>query len=69
MTIRRDPVFEHAASCVVLQVGNNGDRRPTKEKSTGVIDPVIAGLQATAVAIEHGAMTPPAYSTESDIIF
>ena len=69
MTIRTDPVFEHAASCVVLQVGNNGDRRPTKEKSTGVIDPVIAGLQAVAVAIEHGAMTPPAYSTNEDIIF
>ena len=69
MIMRRDPVLEHCVSCVQLMVGSNGDRRPTKDKSTGVIDAVIAGLQATAVAIEAGAMTPPAYKTSNDVVF
>ncbi len=68
MTIRKDPVFEYAVNNVQMNVGQNGDRRPTKEKSTGIIDPCIAGIQATAIAIEQGAMLPPAYRTEEDII-
>ena len=68
MTIRRDPVVEHTFNNVQILTSMNGDRRPTKEKSTGCIDPAIAGLQATAVAIEHGAMDPPAYRTQQDII-
>ena len=68
LTMRRDPVFEHCVNNVQLMVGANGDRRPTKEKSTGVIDAVIANIQATAIAIDRGAMTPPAYRTEADII-
>ena len=69
MTICKDPVLEHAVQNVVLLTGQNGDRRPTKDKSTGCIDPVIAGIQATAVAIEKGAMTPPAYKTSGDVVF
>lgn len=68
LTLRRDPVFEHCVNNVQLMVGANGDRRPTKEKSTGVIDPCIAAIQATAIAIEAGAMQPPAYRTEADIV-
>ena len=68
MTLRRDPVFEYAVNNVQLMVGQNGDRRPTKEKSTGIIDPCIAGIQATAIAIDKGAMDPPAYRTEADIV-
>ncbi len=67
MTIRRDPVLEHCVSNVQIITDANGNRRPAKDKSTGVIDAVIAGVQATAVAIQAGAMTPPAYRTESDI--
>ena len=39
MTIHKDAVLEHAIGNVQLMVGQNGDRRPTKEKSTGCIDP------------------------------
>ena len=67
MTIRRDPILEHCIQNVQLTTSVNGDRRPTKERSTGVIDAAIAGLQATAVAIEASAMQPPAYRTELDI--
>ncbi len=68
MVLQEDPVFMHAVGNVRLVTGINGDRRPTKEKSTGVIDPVIAALQATAIAIEHGALRPPAYRTDDDLI-
>ena len=69
MTVRQDPVLEHCLQNVNLVVGVNGDRRPTKEKSTGCIDAVIAGIQATAIAIEQGALTPPAYKTNDDVVF
>ena len=69
MTFRRDPVLEHAFQNVNLVVGMNGDRRPAKDKATGCIDPVIASIQATAVAIEHGAMMKPAYRQDSDMTF
>ena len=69
MTVRQDPVLEHCLQNVNLVVGVNGDRRPTKEKSTGCIDAVIAGIQATAIAIEQGALTPPAYKTSDDVVF
>ncbi len=69
LTIAKDPVLEHCFANVNLVVGQNGDRRPTKEKSTGCIDAVIAGIQATAIAIEQGAMTPPAYKTNEDVVF
>ena len=68
MKIRKDPCFEHCMNNVQMVVGPNGDRRPTKQKSTGCIDPAVAMIMATAVAIEAGALDPPAYRTEADII-
>jgi len=68
ITMRRDPVLEHSIGNVQLVTSHNGDRRVTKEKSTGVIDPVVAGIMSTAVAIEKGALKPPAYRTETDIV-
>ena len=67
MKLRRDPVFEHCMNNTQLQTGINGDRRPTKIKSTGCIDACVASIQATIVAIEAGSMDPPAYQTEHDI--
>ena len=67
MKIRKDVCFEHCMNNVQMVIGPNGDRRPTKQKSTGCIDPAIAMIQATAVAIEAGAMDPPAYRTDADI--
>ena len=67
MKLRHDPVLNYAVNNVQLQIGTNGDRRPTKERSTGMIDPCIAQIQATAIAIEQGALEPPAYRTEGDI--
>ena len=67
MTIRQDNCMSHCFNNVQMVIGPNGDRRPTKQKSTGCIDPAIAMIQATAVAIEAGALDPPAYRTDADI--
>ena len=68
MKVRKDPCFEHCMNNVQMVIGPNGDRRPTKQKSTGCIDPAIAMIMATAVAIEAGALDPPSYRTDADIV-
>ena len=62
-----DPVTEYALANVKLETNVNGDRRPSKMRSGGIIDPVVAMIMLGSVLIKENAAKPGAYSTGGDI--
>ena len=67
LVISPDPVVEYALANVQLEKNINGDRRPCKLKSMGIIDPVVAMVMLFGVIIREGAERPGAYSDVADI--
>jgi len=67
LVIAPDPVVEYALANVQLEKNINGDRRPCKLKSMGIIDPVVAMVMLFGVIIREGAERPGAYSDVADI--
>ncbi len=63
-----DPIVEYALPNVQLQENANGDRRPCKMHSMGIIDPIVACVMLVAVLIREGAERPGAYANTEDII-
>ena len=62
-----DLVVEYALPNVQLQENANGDRRPCKMQSMGIIDPIVALVMLMAVLIREGAERPGAYAKHEDI--
>ena len=62
-----DPVTEYALANVKLETNVNGDRRPSKMRSGGIIDPIVAMIMLGSVLIKENAAKPGAYSTGGDI--
>lgn len=62
-----DLVVEYALPNVQLQENANGDRRPCKMQSMGIIDPIVAVVMLMAVLIREGAERPGAYAKFEDI--
>jgi phage terminase large subunit-like protein len=67
LVISPDPVVEYALANVQLEKNINGDRRPCKLKSMGIIDPVVAMVCLFGVIIREGAERPGAYSDLGNI--
>ena len=63
-----DAIVEYALPNVQLQENANGDRRPCKMHSMGIIDPIVACVMLMAVLIREGAERPGAYANTEDII-
>ncbi len=63
-----DLVVEYALPNVQLQENANGDRRPCKMHSMGIIDPIVALVMLMAVLIREGAERPGAYANSEDIV-
>lgn len=61
------PVVQYCLANVVLEENTNGDRRPTKAKSRGIIDPVVALIMLGANLIADGATQAGAYADPTDI--
>jgi phage terminase large subunit-like protein len=67
MTHPGDPVVDYAVSNVQLEQNVNGDRRPSKVRSSGIIDPVVALCMAAHCLIEEKMTKPGAYNTDAEI--
>tara|TARA_R100001463_G_scaffold88700_1_gene143482 strand:- start:14323 stop:16041 length:1719 start_codon:yes stop_codon:yes gene_type:complete len=68
IVFNEDAVVEYALPNVQLQENANGDRRPCKMQSMGVIDPIVAVIMLAAVLIKEGAERPGAYANKEDIV-
>lgn len=67
LAMQQCPVVGYCLANVVLEENSNGDRRPTKAKSRGVIDPVVALIMLAANLIADGATQPGAYADPGEI--
>jgi phage terminase large subunit-like protein len=67
LVLDEDLVVEYALANVQLEKNINGDRRPCKLKSMGIIDPVVAFVMLCGVLIREGAERPGAYSDLGNI--
>tara|TARA_R100000951_G_scaffold114000_1_gene117288 strand:- start:647 stop:2374 length:1728 start_codon:yes stop_codon:yes gene_type:complete len=67
LALEDDTIVEYALAGVQLQESVNGDRRPCKQKSTNIIDPIVACVMLCAVLIREGAERPGAYADLKDI--
>ena len=63
------PVVSYALSCVQLEENINGDRRISKSRSAGVVDPIVAATMVMGILIQEGADRPGAYSGGTEIAF
>ena len=63
-----DAIVEYALPNVQLQQNTNGDRRPSKAHSMGIIDPIVAAVMLMAVLIREGAERPGAYAKLEDVV-
>jgi hypothetical protein len=52
-----------------LEENVNGDRRVCKKKSTGIVDPIVAGIMVMGILIQEGAERPGAYADGTEIAF
>lgn len=62
-----DPVVNYSVSNVQLEENVNGDRRPSKVRSSGIIDPVVAMCMAAHVLIVEEMTEPGAYNDDAEI--
>jgi len=67
LVLDEDLVVEYALANVQLEKNINGDRRPCKLKSMGIIDPIVAFVMLCGVLIREGAERPGAYSDLGNI--
>ena len=67
LRLESDTIVEYCLAGVQLVENMNGDRRPCKQKSTNVIDPIVACVMLFAVLIREGAERPGAYSDPRNI--
>lgn len=65
---QKDAIVEYALPNVQLQENMNGDRRPCKKSSMGIIDPIVAAICLGCVLIQEGAERPGAYADIGDIV-
>lgn len=63
------PVVSYALSCVQLEENINGDRRVSKSRSAGIVDPIVAAVMVMGILIQEGADRPGAYSGGTEIAF
>ncbi len=63
------PVAEYAKANVIMESNVNGDRRPSKVKSGGIIDPVIALCMAGHCLIVENMQRPGAYGEGMEVAF
>ena len=68
IVLAEDLIVEYALPNVQLQENANGDRRPCKMQSMGIIDPIVACVMLMAVLIREGAERPGAYAKSEDIV-
>jgi len=68
IVMNEDLIVEYALPNVQLQENANGDRRPCKMQSMGIIDPIVACVMLMAVLIKEGAERPGAYAKDEDIV-
>jgi phage terminase large subunit-like protein len=61
------PVAEYARTNVAMETNVNGDRRPSKARSGGIIDPVVAMCMAGHCLSVEGMQKPGAYQDGLDI--
>ena len=67
IAFEKDDIVEYALANVQLEKNINGDRRPSKLKSMGIIDPIVASVMLCGVLIKEGAERPGAYFDPGDI--
>lgn len=67
LSLESDTIVEYALAGVQLVENANGDRRPCKQKSTNIIDPIVAAVMLFAVLIREGAERPGAYADPRNI--
>jgi phage terminase large subunit-like protein len=67
IAMEQDDIVEYALANVQLEKNINGDRRPSKLRSMGIIDPVVACVMLCGVLIKEGAERPGAYFDAGDI--
>ena len=58
---------EYARTNVAMETNVNGDRRPSKARSGGIIDPVVAMCMAGHCLSVEGMQKPGAYQDGLDI--
>ena len=61
------PVAEYARANVQIETNVNGDRRPSKAKSSGIIDPIVAMCMTAHCLIVEGMQKPGAYGDSTDL--
>ena len=67
IVVQDDPVVTYSLANVKLEQNVNGDRRPSKMRSGGIIDPVVAMVMVGSVLIKENAAKPGAYSAGGEI--
>jgi phage terminase large subunit-like protein len=67
LNVRHDPIMNHCLSNVRIITGINGDRRPVKDRSTGVIDAIVSAILGVYTLSFHGGDQAGAYNDLSDI--
>ena len=67
IAFEKDDIVEYSLANVQLEKNINGDRRPSKLKSMGIIDTIVACVMLCGVLIKEGAERPGAYFDLGDI--
>ena len=67
LNVKPDPVWNHCLSNLRLITGINGDRRPVKDRSTGVIDACVSAILAVYTLSFHGGDQAGAYNNIEDL--
>ena len=65
--IQACPVAEYARANVQIETNVNGDRRPCKSKSHGIIDPIVAMCITAHCLSVDGMQRPGAYGDAANV--
>ena len=63
------PVTNYALSCVQIEENVNGDRRVSKARSSGIVDPIVSPVMVMGILIKMNAERPGAYGDSTDLAF